>query len=79
MHNVRDLGYLAPETIFEREVSRLSNLFSVGVLCYEMMFDKKPYKCENLKSYIIDLQFKNVQVCRLSIEVMGIRWGISYH
>ena len=64
MHNVNDLGYLSPETVFWGVLNQKSNYFSVGVLCYEMIFNKKPYKCGTLKSYIDALQKKNIQILK---------------
>lgn len=62
MNYVSDLGYLSPETIFSCVFNENSNHFSVGVLCYEMTFNKKPYDSTNLKNYIKDLQDRNVRV-----------------
>ena len=64
LNYVSDLGYLAPETVFSRTITENSNYFSVGVLCYEMTFSKKPYDSQDLKHYIMALQKKNIQVLK---------------
>ena len=40
-------GYMSPETIFKEKHSYVSDFFSLGVICYEMMMKKRPYIGKN--------------------------------
>ena len=40
-------GYMAPETISKEKHSYVSDFFSLGVVCYEMMMKKRPYIGKN--------------------------------
>ena len=40
-------GYMSPETIFKKKHSYASDFFSLGVICYEMMMKRRPYRGNN--------------------------------
>jgi len=40
-------GYMSPEAIFKEKHSYVSDFFSLGVVCYEMMMRKRPYLGKN--------------------------------
>ncbi len=40
-------GYMSPEAIFKEKHSYVSDFFSLGVICYEMMMKKRPYIGKN--------------------------------
>jgi len=43
---------MAPEIILRQQFSFYSDFFSLGVIVYEMMFNRLPYPCRNRKEYI---------------------------
>jgi serum/glucocorticoid-regulated kinase 2 len=40
-------GYMSPEAIFKEKHSYVSDFFSLGVVCYEMMLKRRPYIGKN--------------------------------
>ena len=44
-------GYMAPEVLFRQSHGCCSDVFSIGIICYEMMFDKLPFKASSRKEY----------------------------
>lgn len=44
-------GYMAPEILFRQNHGCCSDIFSIGIVAYEMMFNKLPFKCETRKEY----------------------------
>ena len=40
-------GYMSPEAMFKEKHSYVSDFFSLGVICYEMMMKKRPYFGKN--------------------------------
>ena len=42
-------GYLAPEVLIKKPQNFSTDFFSVGVICYEMILGKKPFRGKNKK------------------------------
>ncbi|CAI2369758.1 unnamed protein product [Moneuplotes crassus] len=43
------LGYMAPEKIFNTGYSRMVDFYALGVILYEFILGRKPYKCKDRK------------------------------
>lgn len=48
-------GYMAPEIIFRQKHGIESDFFSLGVILYEIMFNKLPFKSKTREEYLNDL------------------------
>ena len=48
-------GYMAPEIILRQKHGTESDFFSLGVILYEIMFNKLPYKSKSKEEYLNDL------------------------
>ena len=48
-------GYIAPEIIFRNNYGIESDFYSLGVILYEIMFNKLPYKSNSREEYLNDL------------------------
>ena len=55
-------GYMAPETIFKEKHSYVSDFFSLGVVCYEMMMKKRPYIGKNRQEIIEKMSKEQIQI-----------------
>ena len=55
-------GYMAPETIFKEKHSYVSDFFSLGVVCYEMMLKKRPYIGKNRQEIKEKMSKEQVQI-----------------
>ena len=44
-------GYMAPEIAFRQNHGMVSDIFSIGIILYEMMFNKLPFKHSTKKEY----------------------------
>lgn len=55
-------GYMAPEVIFRQNHGCCSDIFSLGVVSYELMLGKRPYISHDRKSYIDHIIKELVQV-----------------
>ena len=55
-------GYMAPETIFKEKHSYVSDFFSLGVVCYEMMTKKRPYIGKNRQEIKDKMSKEQVQI-----------------
>lgn len=40
-------GYMAPEIMLHRSFNYVADYFAVGIITYEMMFGRRPYKGQN--------------------------------
>ena len=53
------MGYLAPETLLKRKVSTASEIFTMGVVLYELLTGKKPFRGDSLaqvRKRVTDMQ-----------------------
>jgi len=48
-------GYMAPEIIFRNNYGIESDFYSLGVILYEIMFNRLPYKSNSREEYLNDL------------------------
>ena len=55
-------GYFAPEVIMKKSQDFSSDFFSVGVICYELIFGKKPFKGENKKEMAEEILYKKIKI-----------------
>ena len=62
VHESGSPGYMAPETIFKEKHSYVSDFFSLGVICYEMMKKKRPYIGKNRKEIKEKMTKEQVQI-----------------
>jgi serine/threonine protein kinase len=55
-------GYMAPETIFKEKHSYVSDFFSLGVVCYEMLMKKRPYLGKNRQEIKDKMSKEQIQI-----------------
>ena len=55
-------GYMSPEAIFKEKHSYVSDFFSLGVICYEMMMKKRPYLGKNRQEIKDKMSKEQVQI-----------------
>ena len=55
-------GYMAPETISKEKHSYVSDFFSLGVVCYEMMMKKRPYIGKNRQEIKDKMSKEQIQI-----------------
>ena len=55
-------GYMSPEAIFKEKHSYVSDFFSLGVICYEMMMKKRPYIGKNRQEIKDKMSKEQVQI-----------------
>ena len=48
-------NYISPEQLKGREVDKRADIFSLGVVIYEMLLSKRPFKGENITSLIYSI------------------------
>ena len=68
-------GYMSPEAIFKEKHSYVSDFFSLGVICYEMMMKKRPYIGKN-RQEIKDKMMKTQVIIKKSEIPKGWSWEI---
>ncbi len=52
-------AYMSPEQLSGEDLNRQTDIFSLGVLSYELLTDKKPFQAENLTALIKNIAFEN--------------------
>ena len=55
-------GYLSPETLLKKPQNFSSDFFSIGVICYELLFGKKPFRGKNKKEVAEKILYKNINI-----------------
>ena len=66
-------GYMAPEIIFRQSYGIESDFFSLGVILYEIMFNKLPYKSKSKKEYLDDLSSSHSAL--IKEDELNIKWS----
>jgi serine/threonine protein kinase len=65
-------GYFAPEVLMKKPQNFCSDFFSVGVICFELLYGKKPFKGNNRKEVSEKLLYKNIK-----LKSMDVPYGFS--
>ena len=55
-------GYLAPEALLKKPQNFSSDFFAIGVICYELIFGKKPFRGKNKKEVAEKILYKNINI-----------------
>ena len=65
------LNYVAPETLLLMKADNMSDLFSLGVICFEMLTGQLPYKpmkrAEVTQTSYLDWQYRNAKQYRTDV------------
>ena len=62
IHESGSPGYMAPETIFKEKHSYVSDFFSLGVVCYEILMKKRPYIGKNRQEIKDKMSKEQIQI-----------------
>ena len=49
--------YMAPEMLLRRKYDAKVDIWSVGIILYEALFGKAPYKSDTIEEVLIDLNY----------------------
>ena len=60
-------GYISPEVLLNKPQTFCSDFFSVGVLCYELVYNKKPFKGKNKKEITEKILYKDIKLTKKDI------------
>ena len=60
-------GYISPEVLLNKPQTFCSDFFSVGVLCYELVYNKKPFKGKNKKEITEKILYKDIRLTKKDI------------
>ena len=60
-------GYISPEVLLKKPQNFSSDFFSVGVICYELLMGKKPFKGKDKKSIAEKILYKNIKLTKKKI------------
>ena len=55
-------GYLAPEVLIKKPQNFSTDFFSVGIICYEIILGKKPFRGKNKKEIAEKILYKNIKI-----------------
>ena len=68
-----NLGYMAPEILFRQKHGIESDFFSLGIILYEIMFNKIPFKSNSREEYLNDLI--NNQNALIKEDDLSVGWS----
>ena len=57
-------GYISPEVLLHKPQGPTSDFFSVGIICYELIFHKKPFKGKNKKEIAEKILTKEINITK---------------
>ena len=60
-------GYISPEVLLNKPQNFYSDYFSVGIICYELLLKKKPFKGKNKKKVAEKILFKDIKLTKKNI------------
>ena len=60
-------GYISPEVLLNKPQNFCSDFFSVGVICYELLLNKKPFKGKNKKEVAEKILHKDIRLTKKDI------------
>ena len=60
-------GYISPEILLNKPQTFSSDFFSVGVICYELLFHKKPFKGKNKKEIAEKILYRDIKLTKKNI------------
>ena len=60
-------SYISPEVLLNKPQNFSSDYFSVGVICYELLMGKKPFKGNNKKEIAEKILYKNIKLTKKNI------------
>ena len=55
-------GYLSPEALLKKPQTFASDFFAIGVICYELIFGKKPFRGKTKKEVAEKILYKNINI-----------------
>ena len=62
------LGYIAPETLFRNKQKFISDFYSIGIICYEIIKGKRPYISRKYNLMKTELIFKKAFIDINNVE-----------
>ena len=60
-------SYISPEVLLNKPQNFSSDFFSVGVICYELLMGKKPFRGNNKKKIAEKILYKNIKLTKKNI------------
>lgn len=81
--NARDTsgtpGYMSPEVIFGKNHSFESDYFSLGVICFELLLGRRPYRSRTRKIAREAMAAKQIKICRKDLEYFPLsKRGVDF-
>ena len=69
-------SYMAPEILANQSFDMRSDLYSLGIVLYEMIFGQKPYKSVNAKELLAEMEqsyrikFENIPISQMTEDLL---------